>query len=123
PAEALAAGHFNKVAVLNGSNRDEGTLFLVFAKPITAQQFEANAHARFGDDAARVLAAYPLAKHSPPILATPAGLGDGVFSCQIVKAGAILSAQVPVYQYEFNDTRAPLSFFRNPPFPLGAFHG
>jgi para-nitrobenzyl esterase len=123
PVDALAAGHFNKVPVLNGSNRDEGTLFLVFAKPITAQQFEANAHSRFGNDAARVMAAYPLASYSSPILATAAGFGDAFFSCPIVKAGTMLSAEVPVYQYEFNDTHAPLSFFRSPPFPLGAFHG
>ncbi len=123
PVDALASGRFNKVPVLNGSNRDEGTLFLVFAKPITAQQFEADVHARFGDNASRVLAAYPLANYSSPTLAAAAGFGDAVFSCQIVKAAAMLSAQVPVYQYEFNDTHAPLSFFRNVPFPLGAFHG
>lgn len=123
PAEALAAGHFNKVPVLNGSNRDEGTLFLAFSKPASAQKFEADIHKRFGNDAARVLAAYPLANYSSPALAEAAGFGDAVFSCPIIKAAAILSTQVPVYQYEFNDTHAPLSFFHNPPFPLGAFHG
>lgn len=122
PAEALAAGRFNKVPVLNGSNHDEGTLFLAFAKNVTAQKFEAGMHERFGNDAARVLAAYPLDNYSSPILAEAAGFGDDIFSCPIVKAGAMLSAQVPVYQYEFNDTHAPLSFFHNPPFPLGAFH-
>lgn len=122
PAEVLAAGRFNKVPVLNGSNRDEGTLFVAFAKPITAQKFEADVHERFGNDAARVLAAYPLANYSSPILAAAAGFGDAIFSCQIVKAAAMLSAQVPVYQYEFNDTHAPPYFFRNTPFPLGAFH-
>ncbi|MGC1678346.1 MAG: carboxylesterase/lipase family protein [Candidatus Binataceae bacterium] len=122
PAEALAAGRFNKVPVLNGSNHDEGTLFLAFAKNITTQKYEADVHERFGNEAARVLAAYPQANFPSPVQAAAAGFGDSIFSCPIVKAGAMLSAQVPVYQYEFNDTHAPLSFFRNPPFPLGAFH-
>jgi para-nitrobenzyl esterase len=122
PAEALAAGRFNKVPVLNGSNRNEGTLFLAFSKPVTAGKFEAEVHERFGNDAARVLAAYPLDNYPSPIQASAAGFGDGVFSCPIVRAGSILSAQVPVYQYEFNDPQAPVKFFRNPPFPLGAYH-
>ncbi|MHB8381792.1 MAG: carboxylesterase/lipase family protein [Candidatus Binataceae bacterium] len=122
PAEALAAGRFNQVPVLNGSNRNEGTLFLAFGKPITAQQFDAGVHARFGGDATRVLAAYPLANYPSPVLAVAASFGDGIFSCPILKAGELLSARVPVYQYEFNDPNAPVTFFRNAPFPLGAYH-
>ena len=122
PAEALAAGRFNRVPVLNGSNRDEGTLFLAFAKPISAGKFNTEVQERFGNDAARVLAAYPLANYPSPLQASAAGFGDGIFSCPIVKAGSMLSAQVPVYQYEFNDPQAPIRFIRNPPFPLGAYH-
>jgi len=123
PAQALSAGRFNKVPMLNGSNHDEGTLFVAFGKPVTAQEFEARAQRRFGADAARVLAAYPLASYASPMQASAAAFGDSIFSCPIMKAGELLSAQVPVYQYEFNDTHAPASFIRNPPLPLGAFHG
>lgn len=122
PAEAIAAGHVNKVSVINGSNRDEGTLMRAAAKPITAERFEQGVHSLFSKDAARVLAAYPLENYSSPTLAAAAAFGDATFSCRILKMGAMLSALEPVYQYEFNDTHAPLTFFRNPPFPLGAFH-
>jgi para-nitrobenzyl esterase len=120
PAELLAAGHFNRVPVINGSNRNEGTLFVAFGKQISAQEFAAQIHARFGANATRVLAAYPLAAYASPTQDAAAGFGDAVFSCQIVRAGELLSADAPVYQYEFNDPNAPARFF--PPFPLGAYH-
>lgn len=122
PAQAIAAGHVNMVSVINGSNRDEGTIMRAAARPITAERFEQGVHSLFGKDAARVLAAYPLANYASPTLAAAAAFGDATFSCRILKTGAMLSALEPVYQYEFNDTNAPLTFFRNPPFPLGAFH-
>lgn len=122
PAEAIAAGRINRVSVINGSNRDEGTIMRAAAKPITAERFERGVHSLFGKDAARVMAAYPLANYSSPTLAAAAAYGDATFSCRIIKTGSMLSALEPVYQYEFNDTHAPLTFFRNPPFPLGAFH-
>lgn len=122
PAEAIAAGHVNRVSVINGSNRDEGTLMRAAAKPISAERFVQSVRSLLGKDAARVLTAYPLANYSSPTLAAAAAYGDATFSCRIIKTGAMLSALEPVYQYEFNDTHAPLTFLRNPPFPLGAFH-
>jgi para-nitrobenzyl esterase len=35
----------------------------------------------------------------------------------------LLSAWVPVYQYEFDDPNAPNVFAPHPPFPFGAYHG
>ena len=124
PVEAFAAGQFNKVPVINGSNHDEGTLFLAFAEPNTPQQFEQRTRERMGKAADRVLAEYPLKNYPTPAQAAAAILGDSVFSCGIRKASELMSAQqVPVYQYEFNDPNAPNFFMFNPPFPLGAFHG
>ena len=123
PVEAMADGKFNKVPVINGSNHDEGTLFVAFGKPITAEQYTSGVESRFGDDAKRMLAAYPLSNYPSPTRASAAGFGDALFSCRILKAGELLSAHVPVYQYEFNDANAPNVFLPNPPFPFGAYHG
>ncbi len=126
PAEALTAGHFNKVPVINGSNHDEGTLFLLFRPPLTAAQYEADARKRLGDKADEVLKAYPLSKYPSPLKAAAAIFGDSLFSCQVAGASHLLSAQVPVFEYEFNDLHPPafeaLSKLR-PGFTMGAFHG
>ena len=124
PADAIAAGRLNRVPVINGSNRDEGTLFAAFGpQALSPQDFTTTVRSRFGGNAQRVLAAYPLADYTSPTQASAAGLGDAVFSCRILRAGELLSAWVPVYQYEFNDPNAPNSFVPNPPFPFGAYHG
>jgi len=124
PADAIAAGHLNKVPLINGSNRDEGTLFAAFGgKALSAQEFTTAMQSRFGGNAERVLAAYPPAVYPSPAQASAAGLGDVFFSCRILKAGELLSAWVPVYQYEFDDPNAPNVFAARPPFPFGAYHG
>jgi len=124
PADAIAAGHLNKVTLINGSNRDEGTLFAAFGgKALSAQEFTAAMQSRFGGNAQRVLAVYPLADYPSPTLASAAGFGDVFFSCRILKAGELLSAWVPIYQYEFDDPNAPNLFAPHPPFPFGAYHG
>ena len=123
PDDAIAAGKLNKVPVINGSNHDEGTLFVAFGKQLTPEEFTKGVESRFGNDAKRVLTAYPLSSYPSPTQASAAGFGDAIFSCRILKAGELLSAHVPVYQYEFNDTNAPNVFLPNPPFPFGAYHG
>jgi len=123
PADAIAAGHLKKVPLINGSNRDEGTLFAAFGgKGLSAQEFTAAVQSRFGGNAQRVLAAYPL-DYLSPTQASAAGFGDVFFSCRVLKAGELLSAWVPVYQYEFDDPNALNVFMPHPPFPFGAYHG
>jgi para-nitrobenzyl esterase len=124
PADAIAAGHLNRVPVINGSNHDEGTLFAAFGgKALSVQEFTAAMQSRFGGNAQRVLAAYPLADYPSPTQASAAGFGDVFFSCRILQAGELLSAWVPVYQYEFDDPNPPNVFTPHPPFPFGAYHG
>jgi para-nitrobenzyl esterase len=123
PADAIAAGHFNKVAVINGSDRDEGTLFTAFDKPLSADQYVQAVNARAGSNAPRVLAAYPQAGYGSPAQAAAAALGDLTFSCRILKASELLAAAMPVYQYQFGDAQAPNKSYPKPVFPLGAYHG
>jgi para-nitrobenzyl esterase len=96
PADAIAAGHFNKVAIINGSNRDEETLMIAFDKPLSAAQYVQSVKARAGSDAPRVLAAYPAAAYASPAQAAAAALGDLFFSCRILTASELLAPQMPV---------------------------
>jgi para-nitrobenzyl esterase len=133
PVEAFRSGAFNRVPVINGSNRDEGTLFIAFGKPLPAQNYAA-AIGSFGrpspevrssgrkDEAAKVLAEYPLERYQSPSQGLAAVLGDAIFSCPTEKADQLLSAFVPTYEYEFNDRQAPSTLIAVPAFPLGAYH-
>jgi para-nitrobenzyl esterase len=123
PAALIAAGHFNKVPVINGSNRDEGSLFIAFRKPLSAQRYEQDVRNRAGKDAAQVLAAYPASNYASPSQAAAAAFGDLTFSCRILKAGELLAPEVSIYQYEFDDPQAPNDSNAKPSFPLGAYHG
>jgi para-nitrobenzyl esterase len=135
PLEAFRAGTFNKVPVINGSNRDEGTLFVALGKPLPAEIYPAavgsfapqnasrnqpaSSHSNY---AAKILAEYPLERFQSPSEGLAAVLGDAIFSCPIQKTNQLLSAFVPTYEYEFNDRHAPSTLIPNPPFPLGAYH-
>jgi para-nitrobenzyl esterase len=133
PADAFRAGTFNRVPVINGSNRDEGTLFIAFGRAVTkdnyaaaigafAPQSLAPSKASNNSNASKAIAEYPLDHYASPAEGLAAVFGDAIFSCPIEKAGELLSAYVPVYQYEFNDRDAPVMFMAHPPFPLGAYH-
>jgi para-nitrobenzyl esterase len=56
PAEIYARGEQNKVAIIAGSNKDEGTFFV---QPTTAASWTERAQRRFGDRAADYLGLYP----------------------------------------------------------------
>ena len=56
PAEIYARGEQNKVAIIAGSNKDEGTFFL---QPTTAVSWKERAERRFGDSANDYLRIYP----------------------------------------------------------------
>ena len=123
PADAIAAGLLNKVPIINGSNRDEGTLFTAFSKPLSAEQYRQAVHAQSGKYASTVLAAYPAASYVTPAQAGAAALGDFLFSCRILKTTELLAESAPVFQYEFDDPGAARGSYPEPSFPLGAYHG
>src|SRR3954452_23723890 len=59
PADAVAAGHFPRVPVIYGANRDEGRTFAQDLTDLTHEQYEAFVTAQFGARAPAVLAQYP----------------------------------------------------------------
>jgi para-nitrobenzyl esterase len=123
PSDAIAAGHFNKVPIINGSNRDEDTLMIAFREPLSAEQYIQSVKKQAGSAAPRVLAAYPPDAYASPAQAVAAALGDLNFSCRILAASELLAPSMPVYEYEFDDPHAPNTSYPNPSFPLGAYHG
>jgi para-nitrobenzyl esterase len=60
-SRTFAQGRQNKVDVLVGSNRDEGSFAAGFGPPMTAQRWKDTAAQRWGESAAMGLEAYPAA--------------------------------------------------------------
>lgn len=130
PSDAIDAGKFNHVPVLQGSNHDEARLiaalsFDLLAGPLTADQYPQQIQTMYGSNAQTVLDQYPLASYDSPDLAWAAVVTDDQFSCNALRTDEALVAQhVPVYAYEFNDqTAPPFINMTEVSIPLGAYHG
>jgi len=125
---AFASGQFNHVPLMQGANHDEWRFFVALffdlaGGPITADQYPSVVAGMVGPDAAPlVLAAYPLANFDSPDLAVGAIGTDSVFACPARVADQVLSTQVPIFTYEFNDSNAPELFLPPVSFPYGATH-
>ena len=121
PDTAFAAGQFNHVPLINGTNHDE---WRFFTDPITADQYPSAVESMVGPDLAPlVLAEYPLNKFDSPSLAVGAIGTDSIFACPARAVDQVLSTQVPTFAYEFNDTNAPEVFLPPTSFPYGSAHG
>ncbi|HZX08416.1 carboxylesterase/lipase family protein [Kribbella sp.] len=118
---ALAAGRFNHVPVLNGSNHDEEALFTLggrvvsrgynvgYTSPVTPQNYEANIAAALRvipAQAAAIAADYPLSAYPSPDKAFGTLIGDATFACGAQQVTKWTSA----HAYEFNDDTAPFLF-------------
>ncbi len=127
---AFATGQFNRVPVIEGSNRDESRLFVgineLLSGPLPAAAYPAAVQATLGIPAAAVppiLAQYPLTAYPSPGLALSAVATDVTFACSARFAAQQLSRFVPTFAYEFNDARAPQPILPPVSFPYGSYHG
>jgi para-nitrobenzyl esterase len=113
PWQALAAGKFQRVPVINGSNHDEYRLFVILAlvlgaPPYTPQTYAAAVDAQFGSTIGpEALALYPPSFDGGPNYAYAAVITDSGFACGAHLVNSLLSQYVPVYSYELNDPNAP----------------
>ncbi|NIK58947.1 carboxylesterase/lipase family protein [Kribbella shirazensis] len=123
---ALAAGRFNKVPILNGSNHDEEALFtlggrvvsrgynVAYTSPVTAENYEANIASALRvapEQAAAIAAEYPLSAYPTPDKAFGTLVGDATFACGVDQVNNWTTTHgVPTYGYEFNDDTAPFLF-------------
>jgi para-nitrobenzyl esterase len=126
---AFATGNFNRVPVINGTNRDEWRLFVALSElegnPVTASNYQSMIAATLGVPAAvaAVIAAkYPLTAFPSPSVALGAVGTDAIFACPALSIDQSLSRFVPTFAYEFNDENAPELFLPPVSFPYGAAH-
>ena len=128
---AFAAGNYNKVPVLEGSNSHEYSLLsaaqidTVLGRPINSTEYQNNLTSTFKTLAPSVLALYPVSGAPSPAWAYDQVLTDTAFSCSGRTAAKLLTgAGSTVYAYEFNDANAPMVFNLplDRPEGFGAYH-
>jgi para-nitrobenzyl esterase len=128
PITATLTGHYTHVPLLQGSNHDEGRIFvglefdLLQGHPMTRKQYPLVIAAQFGAaNAKKVIARYPLTRYKSPDLAYSAVFTDADFSCPALFADDF-TQRSQAYAYEFSDPRPPNDFGVHFSFPLGAAH-
>ena len=126
---ALAAGRFNRVPVMVGSNHDEWRLIVaaeeLAGSPVTAQNYPRRIQSDLrlsASTAAAVAKRYPLSAYPSPSVALGAAGTDYVYACTANAADRSLARYVPAFAYEFNDEQAPEMFLPPVSFPYGAAH-
>src|SRR6516162_1640695 len=126
---AFAAGNFNRVPIINGTNRDEWRLFVALSElagnPVTASNYQSMISATLGVPsavAAVIAAKYPPTAFPSPAIALGAVGTDAIFACPALTIDQSVSRFVPTFAYEFNDENAPENFLPPVSFPYGAAH-
>jgi len=131
PGDAYAVGRFAAVPLINGTNRDEGRLFLytdrLQGRIWSRTGYEKALWDAFGNAAPQVLAEYAAAAGGSFARAYASVVTDSSFACPALLLNASLerrgAADAPVYAYEFDDPRAATNL---PPLPftppLNAYH-
>jgi para-nitrobenzyl esterase len=126
---AFATGNFNRVPIINGTNRDEWRLFVALSElegnPVTASNYQDMISSTLGVPpavAAVIAAEYPLSAFPSPSIALGAVGTDAIFACPALAIDQSVSRFVPTFGYEFNDENAPENFLPPVSFPYGAAH-
>jgi len=126
---AFATGNFNRVPIINGTNRDEWRLFVALSElegnPVTASNYQSMISSTLGVPAtvaAIIAAKYPLTAFPSPSIALGAVGTDAIFACPALTIDQSVSRFVPTFAYEFNDENAPENFLPPVSFPYGAPH-
>ncbi len=126
---AFATGNFNRVPIINGTNRDEWRLFVAISElegnPVTASNYQSMISSTLGVPAAAaaiIAAKYPLTAFPSPPIALGAVGTDAIFACPALTIDQSVSRYVPTFAYEFNDQNAPEDFLPPVSFPYGAAH-
>ena len=120
PFAAYAAGAFQHVPIIDGTNHDEYRLFvsedeILAGQPWSASEYYNLIQQTAGTYAPQVEAEYPLQNYVNPGFATAALGTDYGFSCGAVILDALISKYTPLYTYELTDPNVPNVFL--PPDP------
>jgi para-nitrobenzyl esterase len=130
---AFESGQFNRVPIVEGSTRDEFTIFAYtnveamlgqlppILYPFVVGIFTSTLGITANPD--EIIARYPIADYGNNVGAALGAIGtDAVFACPGRRAAQTLSQFVPTYAYEFADRNAPQVFVPPASFPYGAYH-
>ena len=125
PLQAYAAGRFQHVPIINGTNHDEFRLFVsideLLGEPVmTSASYMDAIDAAFGSFGLAVLAQYPVSNYENtaayactagydcgPSYAYAALVTDYTFACGGHLLNSLLAQKTTVYSYELNDPHAP----------------
>jgi para-nitrobenzyl esterase len=130
-AAAFAAGRANRVPLLAGANRDEGTFFVLAAheyrgEPLSPALYPDRLRIAFGETfGGEIARQYPLASFASPAAALAEALGDGILACPTIEAVRLLAPWMPAYLYELDHRDLPYALGEPVLLDLdpGAFHG
>jgi para-nitrobenzyl esterase len=127
PRAAFQAGRFLNLPTIDGTNHDEGRLFLytnrLKGKLFTEGSYEGILRDSFEADTPRVLAEYAAAARRSRGLAYAAVVTDSTFACPALTLNNFLERRGTLYAYEFDDPRAVTTLPPTPFTPrLGAYH-
>ncbi len=115
PRKAVAAGDFQRVAIVIGSNRDEGRTFRQGDIGWQESDYAKWVNETFAAKADKVLAEYPWPKSADTYtgaylsgaIFTDAGLAVGIGGCPNFELTQDLSKYAPVFAYEFGHRTGP----------------
>lgn len=127
PITAFRTGHFAKVPMLEGVNKDayrtsEAVLEEYGFPTLTPDTYVDTVRNFAGKDADRVLARYPLSAYPSPTLAWATLATDALLARPLLDTTVAFQRQVPLYTYEFADPNTPwYADIPKPSFPTGSF--
>jgi para-nitrobenzyl esterase len=129
-ASAVAAGDYDHVPVLMGSNHDEGRTFAQGLTGLTEAQADALISSQYGSRAPAIIARYPWSSYPSPYTAaymigsiwTDSGFLTGIGGCPTQNLATQFAATTRTYFYQFDDLHAPGLNNNQPGYQWGAGH-
>ncbi len=127
PRVAFETGRFAALPVIDGTNHDEGRIFLytnrLKGKLFTQGSYEKILGDAFQDVTPKVLAEYAAEAKRARRIAYADVVTDSTFACPALTLNSLLRRRSPVYAYEFDDPHAATTLPPTPITPrLGSYH-
>ena len=137
---AFEQGKFNRVPIINGTNRDEGNLLAALLFDLAGKEIKANNYRAALEtianwqaevipgftykpsDIEAIMKEYPLSNYHSPGLAASAVITDSSLACPSYKVNLLFAHWTPTWVYEFSDEAAPEIVAAPINYPYGASH-
>jgi para-nitrobenzyl esterase len=129
-ASAVAAGNYDRVPLLIGTNHNEGRTFAQGFTGLTETQADQLIASEFGSRTAAILARYPWSSYPSPYTAaymigdiwTDSGFLTGIGGCPEQNLASQFASTTRAYFYQFDDLHAPGLNMDHPGYQWGAGH-